>query len=417
MSVASPPLAPAVEPPVIARQAILDGDKSVVGYELFNRSRSSAHQASGSVLAAFCAALDTRGDDDPHGTRPLFLGCTHECLVSEHLEVLPTHRMVLDVDPLPGHLVATEVSARLPTLQKLHARGFQLCFDHTVLETEYFAWLPLAHYIKLNMSVLQPEQVAVLVNFAQRSTQAQLIATKVESAAQFQLVHELGVSLYQGAWLSRPAPFEAKLLAPSQTSLLQLISLLRRQAHMDELEAVLKKDVGLAFNLLRLINSAGFSQQREITSFRQAVMIIGIKKLFRWAALLMAATQFGGNPPALGQTAIARARLMELLALRFMGEDEADMAFVTGLFSLLDAMLGMPIAQALELIYAPQPVVEALQQQRGTYYQLLRIAQACEPTSAPAQTANGFAHALPLSAEEINQSHLRTLDWCDMLAV
>lgn len=413
MPVAPPPLAPAVEPPVIARQAILDSDKSVVGYELFNRSRS-AHQATGSVLAAFCAALDTCGDD-PRGNRPLFLGCTHECLVSEHLDVLPTHRMVLDVDALPSHGASTEVAARLPTLKKLHERGFQLCFDHSVLETEYFAWLPLAHYIKLNMSVLLPEQIAVLVNFAQRSTKAQLIATKVESAAQFQLVRELGVSLYQGAWLSRPAPFEAKLLAPSQTSLLQLISLLRRQAHMDELEAVLKKDVGLAFNLLRLINSAGFSQQREITSFRQAVMIIGIKKLFRWSALLMAATQFGGNPPALGQTVIARARLMELLALRFLGEDEADMAFVTGLFSMLDAMLGLPIQQALELIYAPPPVIEALQLQRGTYYQLLQIAQACEPNSTlqPSTTQP----PLPLNPDDINQSHLRALDWCDALAV
>jgi len=43
---------------------------------------------------------------------------------------------------------------------------------------------------------------------------------------------------------------------------------------------VLKKDAGLAFNLMRLINSAGFGVTREITSFRHAVMLMGLKNSF-----------------------------------------------------------------------------------------------------------------------------------------
>jgi EAL and modified HD-GYP domain-containing signal transduction protein len=46
--------------------------------------------------------------------------------------------------------------------------------------------------------------------------------------------------------------------SPAQASIIQLINLVRKQASTDAIEEVLKKDAGLAFNLMRLINSAGF---------------------------------------------------------------------------------------------------------------------------------------------------------------
>ena len=61
----------------------------------------------------------------------------------------------------------------------------------------------------------------------------------------------------------------------------------RQQASTAQIEAVLKHDASLSFNLLRFINSLGFSLQTEITSFRHAVTMLGLKKLFRWAALLL----------------------------------------------------------------------------------------------------------------------------------
>ncbi|WP_258304941.1 HDOD domain-containing protein, partial [Escherichia coli] len=90
--------------------------------------------------------------------------------------------------------------------------------------------------------------------------------------------------MFQGYWFSRPTLVEAKLLTPGQASIVQLLNLVRSQASTDEIEEALKKDAGLAFNLMRLINSAGLGMTREITSFRQAVLLLGLKKLFRWAA-------------------------------------------------------------------------------------------------------------------------------------
>ena len=397
---------------IIARQAIVNVEKEVIGYELFNRSRAPAeHTAATDVILLF-TALSHAGSEDLVGTKLLFVNSTHESLAGGHLELLNPEKVVLEVESL-GHVATTEAVARLPILRALRERGFKLSFNHTVLESAYATWMPLADYIKLDLTVLRPEQLAVLVSYAARHTKAQLIATKVETEQQFDMLKSIGISLFQGYWFSRPSVVEAKLLAPNQASIIQLINLLRRQASTDEIEEVLKKDAGLAFNLMRLINSAGFATSREVTSFRQAVMIMGLKKLFRWAALLLTASKFGTTSAAIGHTAVIRGRLMELLAREFMSEDDADQAFVVGIFSLLDSMLSIPMEDALHLINVPTPVRLALVEHEGVFGELLRLAEACENSND--QAFDHSASALKLTSQQINWAHLQALAWCDQI--
>ena len=411
-SLTTPPHGAATSASMIARQAIVDTNKEVIGYELFNRSRAPAeHTAATDVILLF-TALSHAGREDLVGTKLLFVNSTHESLAGGHLDLLNPEKVVLEVESL-GHVAASEAVARLPILRSLKDRGFKLSFSHQVLESAYATWLPLADFIKLDLNVLRPEQLAVLVSYATRHSKAHLIATKVETAEQFELLKGMGIALFQGYWFSRPSVVEAKLLAPNQASIIQLINLLRRQASTDEIEEVLKKDAGLAFNLMRLINSAGYGASREITSFRQAVMIMGLKKLFRWAALLLTASKYGNNSAAIGHTAVIRGRLMELLAQEIMGEEEAEQAFVVGIFSLLDTMLSIPMEDVLTLINVPTSVREALLHHSGPFGHLLLLAEACEMGNDAA--FDKAAGHLQLSNQQINWAHLQALAWCDQI--
>ena len=166
---------------------------------------------------------------------------------------------------------------------------------------------------------------------------------------------------------------------------------------------------------MRLINSSGFGLEREITSFRQAVMLLGLKKLFRWAALLLTTSRSGGTPSSVGHTAVVRGRLMELLAQECaLSPDDADQAFVVGIFSLLDTMLGMPMESALNLLSVPEPVQAALLQHEGILGQLLKLTQACE--SSDDHAFDRAAGALHLSSAQINGAHLQALTWADHLS-
>ena len=409
-----PPQAQPSSATLIARQAIVNAQHMVIGYELFNRSRSGpAHTAATDVALVF-TALSHAGSDELVGKKLIFVNCTHESLAGGHLELVEPDKVVLEIPPL-GHNATEEVTTRLPILASLRQRGFHLAFNHTVLQSAYAPWLALADYIKLDLSVLAPDQLAVLIKYANRYSKADLIAEKVETAQQYDMVSSQGVQLFQGYWFARPALVHAKLVTPAQTSILGLISLVRAQASTDEIEALLKKDAGLAFNLMRLINSSGFGMAREITSFRQAVMLLGLKKLFRWAALLLTTSRGSGMPSSLGQTAVVRGRLMELLALESkMDQDDADQAFVAGIFSLLDAMLGMSMKEALSLLHVPETVEEALLHRTGVLGNLLSLAQACESNDDDA--FDRAAAALQLSSAQINGAHLQALAWADHIA-
>jgi c-di-GMP-related signal transduction protein len=187
----------------------------------------------------------------------------------------------------------------------------------------------------------------------------------------------------------------------------------RNQASTTEIEEVLKKDAMLAFNLMRLINSAGFGLSREITSFRQAVMLLGLKKLFRWAALLLTASQNSNAPPSVASTAVVRGRLMELLAAESLPTEDCDNAFVVGVFSLLDVMLGMPMHKALEMLALPPGVLEALLHRSGPYAPYLELTEACE--TGDDEAFERASQALKLTNKQINWAHLQALAWADHL--
>ncbi|NMM77392.1 EAL domain-containing protein [Acidovorax sp. SRB_14] len=398
---------------VIARQAILDEQRAVYGYELFDRSTATHAHTAASDAALLFNALSYAGTEALVGKKTVFINCTHESLAGGHLELIHPEKVVLEVPTLAHEATPEEIEGRIAALDGLRKRGFRLAFNQQVLRRPYASWLPLASFIKLDMTAFRPELAEALVKFARAHTQAAIVAEKVESAEQHQLMAGLGVKLFQGYWFARPSLVKAQTIRPSQATVIQLINLVRKQASTAEIEDLLKKDPTLSFNLLRFINSSGFGLSCEVTSFRHAVMILGLKKLFRWAALLLTTSRAGGTPPAVGTTAVVRGRLMELLAAELLPPEECDNAFVVGVFSLLDTMLGVPLEKALESVALPQPVVDALLHHSGVFAPFLALTIACE-TGDEATFAHN-AELLHLSNRQVNWAHLQALTWAENL--
>ena len=397
---------------VIARQAIVDHNRAVYGYELFDRSTASDAHTAASDAALLFNALSYAGTEALVGKKTVFINCTHESLAGGHLELIHPEKVVLEVPPLPDTATQEEIDQRVPVLQALRERGFRLALNQNALRKPYASWMPLASFIKLDLQTFKPELAGPLVKFASQYAKATLVAEKVETAEQFQMMSNLGVKLFQGFWFAKPSLVKATTIRPSQATIIQLINLVRKQADTSEIEDLLKKDPTLSFNLLRFINSSGFGLSCEVTSFRHAVMILGLKKLFRWAALLMT-TSRDGAPPAVGQTAVVRGRLMELLAAELLPPEECDNAFVVGVFSLLDTMLNVPLEKALESVALPQPVTDALLHGTGVFAPFLELTKACE--SGDDATFARMADELHLSNRQVNWAHLQALAWAEDL--
>ncbi len=394
---------------LIARQAILDDKRTVFGYELFDRSVNQTSHTATSDAELLFNALSQAEYEEGVTLKPLFINCTHESLAGGHLELISPDRVILEI---PGVDEEPDgIDDRRHILADIHSRGFRLAFKHTVLDAAYAAWLPYASYIKIDMNMVQHDQLANLVNLAGGRSSARLIAEKVETEAQFKSLLHMGVKLFQGFWFERPVEMKMNVIRPMQANIIQLINLVRQQASTGEIEDVLKKDPTLSFNLLRFINSSGFGMSREITSFRHAVMLLGLKKLFRWAVLLMTTSPAGPAGPLTGNKAVVRGRLMELLATELLPPEDCDNAFVTGVFSLLDDMLGIPLKEALESVSLPTDVVQALVHRSGKFASFLDLAEACETANDEAFAR--AANALLLSNRQVNWAHLQALAWTD----
>jgi EAL and modified HD-GYP domain-containing signal transduction protein len=113
-----------------------------------------------------------------------------------------------------------------------------------------------------------------------------------------------------------------------------------------------------------------------VDSIRQAIVILGLDPL-RQLCSLVALQGFDDRPPSLLITAMARARMCEQLG-RLAGVNETGPYFITGLFSMLNVLTGVPINKLVEELPLAKPVETALVQESGDLGAALHCVRAYE---------------------------------------
>ena len=158
---------------------------------------------------------------------------------------------------------------------------------------------------------------------------------------------------------------------------MHLLTLVMNEADAYAIESAFKPHADLSVTLLRLANSAAFGLQSPIGSVRQAVVMLGRRRLEAWLQLLMYTSGSGRAGVPLLQMASARGRFLELLSgvLRPGDPDYQDLAFMVGILSLMDSLIDVPMPILLEQINPVTPVREALMDRRGTLGTLLALAE------------------------------------------
>jgi EAL and modified HD-GYP domain-containing signal transduction protein len=217
------------------------------------------------------------------------------------------------------------------------------------------------------------------------------LARGVDSAARLLECERAGFTWFCGDY---PLALEAGGHGQDGTSrrrLLGLLALLATDADSRDIELLLKQDPALSYHLLKLVNSAAFAVHTTITGYAQAIALLGRRQLQRWLQLLLyARSSADGLPNLLLPLAALRAAQLELLCKRDGGaRDEQDLAFMTGAFSLLDRLLGMPMAAILSNLCLPEHVCAALLRREGVLGQRLLLAEAGHGPDAAALARAG----------------------------
>jgi c-di-GMP-related signal transduction protein len=235
--------------------------------------------------------------------------------------------------------------------------------------------------VKVDLALVGEERLPELVTRL-RGLPVKLLAEKVETREQMERCRELGFDLFQGYFFARPVVITGRKLSPAQATLLHLLNLLAEDAETTAVEAAFKLEPALTLNLLRLTNSVAIGARNRISSIRSAITILGRRQLQRWLQLLLYADSEGkavGHNPML-MLAATRGRFMELLAARLHPKDRAlaDLAFMTGIMSLMPTLMGVALEEILKGINVGADIRAALEHGEGELGTLLVLSEALE---------------------------------------
>jgi EAL and modified HD-GYP domain-containing signal transduction protein len=398
----------------LGRQPILDRRQELVAFELLFRSGtgnaavfSDDVRATATVIAN---AFNELGVESVLGPYRGFINLSEALILSDIVEVLPRDKVVLEV--LETVRPTPEIAARCA---ELRAMGFSLALDDVISADAAFApLLPSVEIIKIDVKQVKPASLPHIVQHFKASGLA-LLAEKVDSRQEVEACLALGFDYLQGYYFSKPEIISGKKLAPSEQTLLTLLGLILSDAEHGAIEEALKRDAALSINLLRLANSAASGLRQRAATITSAIMLLGRRQLQRWLQLLLYAGEPGHNVPTpLMQLAATRGRMMELLAPHTLAEAERELAFTTGVMSLMDTVLKRPLAEIVASLPVGAEMKSALLDRGGPLGALLTLCERLEEGDPP--RVDAALRAFPRIAPRlVNLAQADALRWANAL--
>jgi len=335
--------APAEKPGCcLARQPILNKDEKVLGYELLFRESPEENRFNSDFEGGTRSIIDTlnvMGLDVVCDGRLAFINSTHEMLLKEFFLLLPAEKTVVEIQ----ESVLADDSA-VVACDRLKLEGYRIALDNFVPGDPRESLLPYADYLKVDIRRATQQQCAGLARYGGKCC---LLAEKVETRLQFLTAVKEGFTLFQGYFFRHPERMRARHIPANQASQLRLLKAVSApEVDLAAVEELIKQDASLCYRLLRYLNSPLLGVSTPVQSVRHGITLLGERELVRW--IRMATTLIMGQEKCsdLVLASLVRARFCELIAPK-VNHGSCDL-FLIGMFSLMDAILEVPMGVVIE---------------------------------------------------------------------
>jgi EAL and modified HD-GYP domain-containing signal transduction protein len=402
----------------LARQPILNRDQSLAAYELLFRSAAAGPANVTDDLSATASVIahaSELGMENVIGASLGYVNVDAAVLMSDIVQFLPKEKVVLEI--LETVKVTDQLVARVEELMRA---GYRFALDDVTFESsDVQKLLPLVDIIKLDITDMsQGELTALSQRF--KAANKKLLAEKVENLAQFQNCIELGFDYFQGYYFAKPIVLTGKKLSPSQLAIMRLMAKILSDADTAEIESTIKQDASLGFTLLRLVNTPAVGAMQRIDSIRQALIVLGRRRLQRWLQILLYAEQGRSSTVTtpLLMLATTRGKLLELMAEKLHPGNRtmADIAFTVGMMSLMDTLFGLPMEKILEQIKVADAVSEALLFRSGIFGDMLKLVECIEKIEEAGPQVVPLLSKLGLSGEQFCALQVAAFEWSDNIS-
>jgi EAL and modified HD-GYP domain-containing signal transduction protein len=360
-----------------ARQPILDADKKLFAYEVLFRDGvdnvfPDIDEDEATTRLVEGAQINF-GLEDLTDNKPAFINFTLETILKRYPAMMSSDTLVVEVleTVQPGKTL-------LAAIKELNEQGYVVALDDYEHKPVWRHFYPFIKLIKFDLRAMSLDEIASIVEELKEFPHIELLAEKVETLEEFEQCKALGFKYFQGYFFSYPEVVKAKSLSPAQMTLAELLyETSAQELDLPKITQIFERDINLAYKLLRYSNSAIFKRRAEISTIKQALVVLGQYELKKFLSLLFAAQVNSSKPEELLKMAMIRARFCEDLA-QAEGSQDQGMAFLTGMMSLIDAILDDQIEKIMEQLPLAAEIKAALIHGEGKLAEYLALAKAYE---------------------------------------
>ncbi len=387
---------------LVSRQPIYRADLSELGYELLFRNSdkdvalfSDGDQATAEVIVNTFVEI---GLDEMVGRHLAFINFDRNMIFGNYWECLPRERVVLEILE-----TINPDAALIKKLRDLRKLGYRIALDDFMC-TDDDTLVEVADFVKFDLITTGWPTLESAVKSV-RKHPVQLIAEKVETREQFEKCRSLDFDYFQGYFFCRPQLMEGRRVPASRLATIRLITKLNNpDVELKDLEQAIGQDVSLSYKLLRFINSAIFCLDRTVNSLRHAITLLGHENIRRWASLILFCS-FEEKSREIMVTGAVRGRMCEHLG-KALGLPNPERLFLTGLLSVLEGVLDMPMQQIVSSLPLSPEIGDALLDHRGQFGAILRCVLEYERRNWSQAQA-----AVSVDAKIIGEAYRKSVGW------
>lgn len=393
-----------------ARQPILDRNKVLYAYELLFRDglnnvfpEIDGDEATSKMIAGSQFSF---GLEDFLGDKPGFINFTLDSLLKKFPSMLPKEQVVVEIleTVQPGKRLLAEC-------QHLKEQGYTLALDDYIHQPVWRHFYPYIDIIKIDFRDTDIETIKSVQEAIADFPHIKLLAEKVETNEEFQQALDMGFYYFQGFFFSQPEMMQTKALSPAQMTLAELLyETSKAELDLVKITNIFQRDVSLSYKLLRYSNSSIFKRRAEIETIKQALVVLGQVELKKFLSLLFTAQISSDKPAELMRMSMTRARFAEGLA-SIDGKVDTGKAFLTGLMSLMDAILDESIASVMEKLPLAKEIKDALVENTGVLADYLTLIKYYE--TAQWQQANQVINQLGIATEKVPDAYHTAVQWAN----
>lgn len=365
----------------VGRQPILDSQSKIYGYELLFRGGlnpdyaefDSASQATATVIRN---AMMNHGLTELVGDAKAFINFPEEFLSNKCDPCFHSSQVVIEVlEDVPP------TEAVVASIKYLKELGYVIALDDFIFKKKFVPFIQMADIIKFDVENLSPEKLKPLFDKVKSITNVIILAERVETLEMFEACKAAGADLFQGYYFAKPEIVSGKQLGVGKVHVLSLLGkIVDESLHLDDLESVIERDVGLSLKLLRMADQYRTANMPVFNTLKEVMKLFGLKRVQSWATM-MSLTALNDVIPEVFNLARLRAIFMRNVA-QHEQLPSIDSFYLAGLFSMLDVIIGQHLEDALMAIPINENIKQGLLNGHGEYGRLLNVAESFEKNSA-----------------------------------